>query len=231
MKRQDYVQKLFSNLAPDYDRLNSIISLNQHHRWRNFAVRKAKLPDEALMLDICTGTADLAIEAAKQSAKINVVGLDFCQEMLDLGRKKVVELGCQSQVELREAEVSDLPFSDNTFDAVTMGFGLRHVRIPDIFLEVRRVLKPGGRFVTLDTGRPERLIPRLLHRLYFYHLMPFLGRIFHGDKKPFCYLPASLDIYLPSQAVLAEMMRQAGFRQVEYFNLLLGAAAVHVAVK
>ncbi|MEW5768241.1 MAG: ubiquinone/menaquinone biosynthesis methyltransferase [bacterium] len=231
MKRQDYVKKLFSHLAPDYDRLNSIISLGRARRWRKFTIQKAELRDDAVVLDLCTGTADFALEAAKQSEKIKVIGLDFCQEMLDVGREKVAQLGLDQQIELRWADVSDLPFPDNTFDVITMGFGLRHVKIPDIFFEIRRVLKPGGRFATLDTGRPERMIIRAFHCLYFYHLMPCLGWIFHGDKKPYAYLADSLDLYLPPQAVLAEMIRQTGFRQVEYFNLFFGAVAVHVAVK
>jgi len=229
--RQDYVKRLFSNIANDYDRLNGIISFGLHHRWRKFAISKAQLIPGDFILDLCTGTADFAICAAKENEKIRVIGIDFCDEMLKIGEEKIKKFGLSDRVKLKKQEISSLPFKENTFDVVTIGFGLRHLNISEIFKEINRILKPNGKLITLDAAKPKGLVMKALHQVYFYYIIPLLGRIFHGDKEPYGYLPKSLDLYLPSQQGLKELMEKAGFVEVQYFNLLFGVTAVHLGIK
>lgn len=225
--RQHYVQRLFSNIAYDYDRLNQIISFGLHHQWRKFAIAKAQLTPTSVILDLCTGTADFAICAAKESEKGRVIGIDFCDEMLEIGQKKIKQNGLYNRIELQRQDISSISFQNDTFDVITIGFGLRHLNIDEIFKESYRVLKPKGRLVTLDAAKPKALLPNI----YFYHLIPLLGKIFHGDKEPYSYLPKSLDLYLPDQKHLKELMKEAGFVNVEYFNLCCGVIAVHLGFK
>ncbi|MDI6735008.1 MAG: class I SAM-dependent methyltransferase [bacterium] len=252
--RKHYVQKLFSNIAHNYDRLNGIISFGFHHQWRKFAISKAQLIPGNLILDLCSGTADFAICAAKENEGIRVIGLDFCDEMLEIGKEKIKKIGLSDRIELKKASlpatsiqgfreshsvrVCDsidskicLLFKENTFDVVTIGFGLRHLNISGIFNEVERVLKPEGRLITLDAAKPTGLVMKGLHRIYFYRILPLLGRIFHGDKEPYNYLPKSLDLYLPDKEGLKKLMEKAGFVEVQYFNLLGGVATVHLGFK
>jgi len=230
--RQHYVKKLFSNIASDYDRLNQIISFGLHHKWRKFAISKAELESASIILDLCTGTADFAICAAKQNKQVKIVGIDFCDKMLEIGREKIEKNGLENRIELKKQDIiSSLSFQDDTFDVVTIGFGLRHLNIYEIFKEIYRVLKPNGRLITLDAAKPKGLITKRFHKIYFYHLLPLLGKIFHGDKEPYSYLPKSLDLYLPDQEHLKELMEKAGFVNVEYFNLLFGGVMVHLGFK
>ncbi len=229
--REQYVQRLFSNIAHNYDRLNGIISLGFHHRWRKFAISKAQLISGNLILDLCTGTADMAICAAKANEGIRVIGLDFCDEMFEIGKRKIKKIGLSDRIELKKQEVSALPFQENTFDVVTIGFGLRHLNIGEIFKEIKRVLKPKGRLITLDAAKPNGLVMKLFHQVYFYHILPLLGRMFHGEKEPYRYLPKSLDLYLPDQQGLKNLMEETGFVNVQYFNLTGGVAAVHLGFK
>lgn len=227
--KQHYVKKLFSNLAGDYDRLNNIISFGLHHKWRKFAISKAQLISTSRVLDLCTGTADFAIIAAKENNHVKVIGIDFCDEMLEIGRGKIKREGLQDRIELKNQDISHFP--NDTFDVVTIGFGLRHLNINEIFKEINRVLKPDGRLITLEVAKPNDLVIKRLHKIYFYHLLPLLGKIFHGDKEPYSYLPKSLDLYLPNKEHLKELMENAGFVKVEYFNLCFGCVVVHLGVK
>jgi len=230
-RRQDYVKRLFSNIADDYDRLNGIISFGLHHQWRKFALSKAQLTSSSMVLDLCSGTADFAICAAKENNQLKVIGIDFCEAMLKIGREKVRREGLEERIDLKKQDVSSLHFPDDTFDVVTIGFGLRHLNINETFKEINRVLKPGGRLITLDTAKPKGLVMKRLHKIYFYYLLPLLGKIFHGDKEPYSYLPKSLDLYLPDKEQLKKLMEEAGFVKVEYFNLCLGCVALHLGFK
>lgn len=191
----------------------------------------AGLREDDYLLDLGTGTADMAIEAAKQAKKARIVGLDFSQEMLSQAREKIKRLGLEQRIELREGEVLPIPFDDKVFDCVTMGFLLRHINISLLLEEIMRVLKTDGRVVILDAGWPQNPLIKGIHYLYLYKLMPWLGRIFHGDIAPYRYLPESMDQYLPTALELKGMMSQKGFKGVEYLELLFGAAVVHMGIK
>jgi demethylmenaquinone methyltransferase/2-methoxy-6-polyprenyl-1,4-benzoquinol methylase len=229
--RRLYVKNLFKRIANDYDRLNSIISLCLHQLWRRKVLSFVGLKRDSYILDVCTGTADFAIQAARIATDGKVMGIDFCKEMLEVGRRKVERFGLSGRVELMFGEASSLPFNDNTFDCITMGFGLRHVDIRKALQEMLRVARPGAKVVTLDVSRPRNRILKTLHYLYFYKMMPMIGQLLSGHREPYSYLPISLDRFLPSQEKLMKIMEDVGLRDVRYFELSGGVVAVHVGMK
>ncbi|MBU0567945.1 bifunctional demethylmenaquinone methyltransferase/2-methoxy-6-polyprenyl-1,4-benzoquinol methylase UbiE [bacterium] len=228
--RSAHIQGLFARIAKDYDRLNSIISLGLHHSWRRKTIKEMGALKGKHILDLCTGTGDLAILAAKKGAK--VVGVDFCEEMLAIGREKIEKAGLSSSVELKACSIPPLPFGDEIFDCLTCGFGLRHLPIKkETFEELLRVLKPNGKMVILEVGRPRQRIFKGMHHLYFYHLMPYLGKIFARDSEPYQYLGESTDLYLPQKEEVLCLMEEAGFAHLKVIDLSFGAAAIYVGAK
>lgn len=218
---------MFAEIAPSYDRINHLLSVNIDKRWRRFTV--GKLSDVldrtgALALDLCCGTADLTLELEK---KARVIGCDFCHPMLVIGREKIVARGA-ARATLTEGDALKLPFADRQFDVVTVAFGLRNLaHVEGGLAEIYRVLKPGGRAAVLEFSRP--VFPLLHHAFgfYFNRILPRIGALLSGSSGAYNYLPASVKNF-PDQARLAAMMREAGFSQVEYHNLSGGIAALHL---
>ena len=221
------VQEMFAQIAPSYDRLNHLLSLNIDKRWRRFTVKK--LADvlarpNALALDLCCGTADLTLELAQHA---RVVGADFCHPMLVIGNDKLAQQQAR-RASLSEADALHLPFADSCADAVTVAFGLRNLEnVPGGLAEIYRVLKPGGRAAILEFSRP--ILPgfREAFAFYFHHILPRIGSLISGSSVAYTYLPKSVSNF-PDQKRLAEMMRQTGFSNVRYHNLSLGIAALHL---
>ena len=219
------VRAMFAEIAPSYDRLNHLLSVNVDRRWRRFTV--ARLRDVlarpgAIALDLCCGTGDLTLELA---AHARVVGCDFCHPMLVIGREKVAGAGRAS---LAEGDALSLPFADGRFDAVTVAFGLRNLESVERGLaEILRVLKPGGRAAVLEFSRPVLPIFRQAFEFYFHRILPRVGALISGSGGAYSYLPASVRAF-PSQARLAEIMRATGFAEVRYHNLSGGIAALHL---
>lgn len=225
--RSTFIHGLFDRIAKDYDRLNSIISLGLHHRWRKRAIAEIR---GSHILDLCTGTGDLAILAAKKGAK--VIGIDFCEEMLAIAKEKVGLANLKDKIEFKLGHIPPLPFDDESFDCLICGFGLRHLPIKKkTFGELLRVIKLGGRMIILEVGRPKKRIFKEIHHLYFYHLMPYLGGIFAGWSKPYHYLKESTDLYLPSQEKLLDLMQKSGFSHLKVINLTFGAISIYVGEK
>ena len=221
------VRAMFAEIAPSYDRLNHLLSVNIDKRWRRFTVGKLKdvlARPEAVALDLCCGTADLTLELARQA---RVIGCDFCHPMLVIGRDKVAAQG-MARASLAEGDALRLPFADAGFDAVTVAFGLRNLEhVEGGLAEIWRVLKPGGRAAVLEFSRPVFPLFRKAFEFYFHRLLPRIGALISGSSEAYSYLPASVRAF-PDQASLAEMMRQAGFVNVRYHNLSGGIAALHL---
>ncbi len=221
------VQAMFAQIAPSYDRLNHLLSLNIDKRWRRFTVKQ--LADvlarpNALALDLCCGTADLTLELAQYA---RVIGSDFCHPMLVIGQGKLSAQQAR-RASLAEADALHLPFADACADAVTVAFGLRNLEnVPGGLAEIFRVLKPGGRAGILEFSRP--LLPgfREAFAFYFHHILPRIGALLSGSSGAYTYLPQSVSNF-PDQKRLAEMMRQTGFMNVRYHNLSGGIAALHL---
>jgi demethylmenaquinone methyltransferase/2-methoxy-6-polyprenyl-1,4-benzoquinol methylase len=217
------IREMFARIAPCYDLVNCLMSWGQDSRWRRVAVRLAR-PGRGQVLDVATGTGDMALELARYTG--SVVGLDLCQEMISRGQIKT-----EKRVDFIVGDALALPFSDNSFDCALNGFALRNVADINLFLtELRRVVKPGGRVVCLELVRPASGIIGAFYRFYLYRIVPVLGRWISGDGKAYRYLPDSVGCFL-SVVEFHKMMEGVGFRQVGHRSLNLGTIAAYVGVK
>jgi demethylmenaquinone methyltransferase/2-methoxy-6-polyprenyl-1,4-benzoquinol methylase len=225
------VERMFSAIAPRYDFLNRLLSAGRDRVWRREAIRATRLPAAGRLLDVCTGTADMALETARQFPTATIAGVDFSGPMIDRGRQKAAGAGLADRVVLSVAPAEALPFPDGAFDAATIAFGLRNV--PDRRLalaEMRRVLKPGGRAVVLEFTTPPGRLFRRLYLWYFHRVLPVIGGLISGHRSAYAYLPASVGEFPPPNE-LAAWMEQAGFRDVSYRLLTGGIVAIHVGEK
>jgi len=223
------VRSMFAEIAPSYDLLNHVLSLNIDKRWRRFVIKKVadllRKPG-ASALDLCCGTAELSIELGSLAP---TVGVDFCHPMLALGLKKVQ--GNSLPVELVEGDALCCPMADESFDVVTMAFGLRNLESIDGGLhEVYRLLKPGGRAAVLEFSHPQAPIFRNVFHFYFTRVLPRIGSVVSGSSFAYRYLPESVQAF-PNQKALTDMMRAVGFSNVRYYNLAGGIAALHMGDK
>ncbi|MCS7208025.1 MAG: bifunctional demethylmenaquinone methyltransferase/2-methoxy-6-polyprenyl-1,4-benzoquinol methylase UbiE [Fimbriimonadales bacterium] len=228
--RRRYVREMFSRVAPRYDLLNSLLSFQLHHYWRRRVVRMLRLAPDARVLDLCTGTGDLAIALARHLGPAGeVVALDFCEPMLRIGRAKAQRRGLNHTIWL-QADALQLPFTDAQFDAATMAFGLRNlIDKPAALHEIYRVLKSGGKLAILELTRPQRAPVTWLYDLYALHILPRVGkRLSQADA--YLYLPMSIRHY-EDRATIAEYMKEAGFANVYYRDLTFGVVCVHMGVK
>ncbi|GEA19447.1 bifunctional demethylmenaquinone methyltransferase/2-methoxy-6-polyprenyl-1,4-benzoquinol methylase UbiE [Moorella sp. E306M] len=232
MTKEEYVRGIFNNIAPRYDLLNTILSFNCDRGWRRFTVARAGLAPGNKALDVCCGTGMLSLELARAVAPGGqVVGLDFAPGMLEVARRRLAASPYGHLVQLVEGNAMDLPFPDNTFDCATIAFGLRN--LPDIkrgLAEMRRVVRPGGRVVSLELAKPSRTIFKHIYYLYFDHLVPLIGRLGVGMDGPYSYLPLSLKGY-PHQEEILQYFRDLGLDRASYHELTGGIVAVHVGIK
>lgn len=223
------VQQTFNHIAENYDKLNSIMSLGTHQKWRQKATDKIIVgPDK--ILDLCCGTADWTIMLAKRYPHAKVIGMDFSQAMLEIGQHKVGDSGVNN-VTLETGNAMELPYENESFDLVTIGFGLRNV--PDamqVLEEIRRVLRPGGQMICLEAFKVETPVIKLGWQVYFNKLMPLMGKVFARSQSEYQYLDDSVNKFV-SIKQLAKMMQTVGFKDIEVDNLMFKAAAVHSAIK
>jgi demethylmenaquinone methyltransferase/2-methoxy-6-polyprenyl-1,4-benzoquinol methylase len=225
------IERMFSAIAPRYDVLNRLLSAGRDRVWRREAVRAARLPADGRLLDVCTGTADMALEAARQYPDARISGVDFSGAMVDLGRRKVLDAGRADRVALSVAPAEALPFSDAVFDAVTVAFGLRNV--PDrrrALAEMYRVLRPGGWAVILEFTTPPGRLFRKIYLWYFHRVLPVIGGLVSGNRAAYAYLPASVSEFPPPRELSARM-EEAGFRSVTYRLFTGGIVAIHKGEK
>lgn len=223
------VRAMFAEIAPSYDRLNHLLSLNIDKRWRRFTIGKLRdilQRPNVLALDLCCGTADLTLELEPYA---RVIGCDFCHPMLVIGNEKIADRpALRRQPLLTEGNAMQLPFADQSFDVVTIAFGLRNLERVDVGLaEILRVLRPGGRAAILEFSRPVLPIFRQLFEFYFHHILPRIGGLISGSTTAYTYLPKSVGNF-PDQKRLAALMKEIGFSAVRYHNLSAGIAALHL---
>ena len=223
---------MFDAIARRYDRLNHLLSAGLDRRWRRQAIAALAPPPGARVLDVCTGTADLAIAACRaDSPPRTVVGVDFAGAMLEIGRGKVQASGLGRRLRLVRGDACRLPCAPSTVDAATVGFGIRNVVDPvQAVREIARVLRPGGRLAILEFGEPRLPVVRGVYLWYFRHVLPRVGAWLsrHGDA--YAYLPESVQAFLGPDA-LAAVLRDCGFDRVRVVPLALGIVRLYVADK
>lgn len=234
-KREARIRRMFGEIAPRYDFLNHLLSLNIDKRWR---ARTARLvppgPAEAgPILDLCTGTGDLALayDRAARGA-VPILAADFCREMLVHGTRKASEAGAQARIRFVEADAQALPFPDNAFQIVAIAFGLRNIADTDAGLaEMVRVARPGGRIAILEFSRPRHWLLGRVYRGYFRYVLPLVGQILCRNRQSaYRYLPESV-LSFPDHEELAAKLRAHGLAEVRYEPFTFGIATLYVGVK
>jgi len=221
---------MFDRIAGVYDLMNTAMTAGLHHGWRTRAADRAELREGDSALDLCCGTGDLALELrARVGSSGRVVGADFSERMLELANEKALERG-MPDVTFEWADALELPYSDASFDAVTVGFGVRNLADLDVGVgEMSRVLRPGGRLVILEITQPQKPPLSTFFSLWFDRIVPLLGR-FAGDPEAYSYLPESVRSFPPPEG-LAAIMDRAGFERIRYTILAGGIIAIHSGVR
>jgi demethylmenaquinone methyltransferase/2-methoxy-6-polyprenyl-1,4-benzoquinol methylase len=226
-ERAQYVQTMFARIAGRYDMMNRLMTFGQDVRWRRYVIEQAQLPDGGRLLDIATGTGDIAYEGLRQHRDLQAVGGDFTIEMMQAGKRRPERQALQWVA----ADTLALPFPTDMFDAVTSGFLMRNViDVPGALAEQTRVTRPGGRIVILESSPPKKNLLRPFIRLHLNYVIPTLGRLVTGDADAYRYLPDSTQQFQGPES-LAEAMRQAGLTNVSYRLFMFGTIAVHAGVK
>jgi demethylmenaquinone methyltransferase/2-methoxy-6-polyprenyl-1,4-benzoquinol methylase len=227
------VRQMFGAIAPKYDRMNHLLSMNIDRYWRWRTVRILKPEGNDPVLDVCTGTGDLALAFAKSTGgQTPVVAADFCPEMLEIGQQKLQRSRQKKGVEFVEADAQSLPFAADTFQVVSVAFGLRNVADADQGLrEMTRVCRPHGRVAVLEFSMPGRQPIKAIYRWYFRHILPRLGQwLARNDHEAYNYLPESVG-HFPSGPALVDRMEAAGLAHVTLYPLTMGIATLYVGVK
>lgn len=230
-ERIGLVKRIFSSITPTYDFLNHLLSLRRDVAWRSKTVGRMLFFNTNRFLDVATGTADLAIEAAKKHPGIHVTGLDFVPEMIRLGEKKVAAIGLGERIELLEGDALSLPFDDDRFDVSAIAFGIRN--IPDkthALNEMARVVVSGGQVMVLELTTPRSGPVRFLYQIYLNILLPLIGRVFSGDYEAYRYLASSI-MDFPPPGEFMKIMQNSGLVNVRGISLTFGAAHLYIGSK
>jgi demethylmenaquinone methyltransferase / 2-methoxy-6-polyprenyl-1,4-benzoquinol methylase len=236
-EKETYVREIFDKIAENYDAMNQVMSAGQWERWHRQMVEITRFQPGEKILDVACGTGDLSMLAAAQvTPGGSVVGVDFSEGMLEVGRRRVAQTQYKDLITLQWGNAMDLQFEENRFDGATMGWAMRNVKsIPQTLSEIHRVLRPGGRFICLEASRPYSWYMRTGFLLYWKTLLPLIdwfvvktGR--KAKMRPYTYLSHSLDHY-PMAHRLEEMFREAGFRETGYKPLMMGTVAIHYGTK
>ncbi len=228
--KKEQVATMFNNIAPKYDFLNQLLSLGIHKGWRKKAVALLEEVHPKVILDIATGTGDFAIEAMKLSPD-KIIGVDISEGMLKIGVEKINKLGLQNKIELKLGDSENLPFTDNSFDAITVGFGVRNFEnlekgINDIY----RVLKTNGMIAILEFSKPQAFPIKQVYHFYFRFITPAIGKLFSKDSSAYTYLPESVKAFPAGEEFLA-VLKKAGFKETKAIPVTFGVASIYIAKK
>lgn len=222
-----YVRDTFNSIAKSYDLMNSLMTFGLDKSWRRLAVKRAELGPGGKGLDVCCGTGMLTMEQARAAGPTGeIVGLDFSGNMLEVGRKNMAQFELRDIITFIQGDAMNLPFEDNRFDCATVGWGLRNV--PDTLTAIRemvRVVKPGGKVVSLDMAQPTLPVFKQVYWLCFRKIVPVIGKLFSGNKKAYDYLHDSAKVFT-GQKELAALFAEAGLTETSYINLAGGAVAI-----
>jgi demethylmenaquinone methyltransferase / 2-methoxy-6-polyprenyl-1,4-benzoquinol methylase len=229
-RKKDQVARMFDHIAHRYDFLNRFLSCGIDILWRKQMLSKLKEIKPRTLLDVATGTGDVAIMAAKMLKPEKIVGIDISQGMLDVGQKKITKLLLNKQIELEKGDSEAIKSPDNTFDAVTVAFGVRNFEnLVKGLSEIFRVLRPGGRLVVLEFSKPAGSL-RWLYNIYMHNLAPFFGKLFSKDKEAYQYLHSSVKAF-PEGETFLHILEQVGFKETSLTRLSLGICTIYCGRK
>ncbi|KJJ38380.1 bifunctional demethylmenaquinone methyltransferase/2-methoxy-6-polyprenyl-1,4-benzoquinol methylase UbiE [Aequorivita vladivostokensis] len=229
--KKKQVEQMFDTISENYDGLNRVISLGSDVKWRKKVIKMVAETRPKTILDIATGTGDLAIQFAENTSAEKIVGLDLSEGMLSLARKKVSGKNISEKIEFVQADSEALPFDDNTFDAITVSFGIRNFENLEKGLsEIYRVLKKGGIFVILETSVPSKFPFKQGYYFYSKNVLPLVGKLFSKDKVAYKYLSESASVF-PHGEVLNNILRKIGFNEVKNKPQTFGVATIYNATK
>jgi demethylmenaquinone methyltransferase/2-methoxy-6-polyprenyl-1,4-benzoquinol methylase len=225
------VRELFSTIHGRYDFLNHFFSLGRDLAWRRFAVKRMRFFQTGRFLDIATGTADLAVEAARRNPHIQVTGVDFVGEMMAVGQKKLNRQRLSDRVHLVQGDALHLPFSDGDFDVAGIAFGIRNIpKHLQALTEMARVIVPGGQVMVLEMHYPEKKLLRGIYSLYLKKILPRTAHLFSRNPSAYYYLADSI-VHFPSPSAFAGLMKEAGLTDIEHHPLTMGVAHLHIGIK
>lgn len=229
--KKQQVSRMFDNIAPYYDLLNRVLSLGIDTIWRKKAINQIKADQPKVILDVATGTADVALEIANRLQAEKIVGLDISAEMLEIGRKKVAKKDLSELITLQQGDSENMPFADNTFDAITVAFGVRNFENLEKGLkEMNRVLKKDGKLVVLEFSRPTLFPFKQLFNGYFKYILPQIGRLTSKDPKAYSYLYESVQAF-PDGKDFIKVLEATGYQENKNIPLSLGICSIYVGRK
>jgi demethylmenaquinone methyltransferase / 2-methoxy-6-polyprenyl-1,4-benzoquinol methylase len=230
LSKKESVREMFDDISPKYDFLNHFLSFGIDRVWRRKLVRilGERKPDK--VLDVATGTGDLAIAISSLKPQ-KIVGIDISEKMLDIGRQKLIEKGLNQIITLQRADAEKIPFSDNSFAAITVAFGVRNYEDLQMGLtEMRRVLRPGGIMLILEFSHPGSFPMKQLYSIYSRYIIPLMGRLISGNRRAYTYLPESVAAF-PSGKEFLEILDKLGLKKTTQVSLSLGIASIYQAEK
>jgi len=228
--KKEQVEQMFDNIAPTYDFLNHFLSAGIDRSWRRKAVDSIAPISPQTILDLATGTGDFAIESLRlKPAKI--IGGDISDLMMNVGRTKAQKLGASDILEFQRVDSENMPFEDNKFDAITVGFGVRNFENLERGLsEMHRVLRPGGKVAILEVAKPKQFPMKQVYSIYFQYIVPMIGRLFSSDIRAYTYLPESVKVFPEGEDFVA-ILTKVGFSRVTYRPLTFGICAFYTCEK
>jgi demethylmenaquinone methyltransferase/2-methoxy-6-polyprenyl-1,4-benzoquinol methylase len=227
----EQVEEMFDNIAPAYDFMNRAMTLGIDRNWRRKVVKAVAAAAPSAILDVATGTGDLAIQLAKANQQAKVTGIDLSEGMLEVGRRKVAEAGLTQQIALRQADCLALPFADGSFDIVTVAFGVRNFEHLDKgYAEMARVLRPGGKLMVLELSTPTSPIVKPFYKLYTRGVIPMVGRLISKDSRAYSYLPESIAA-MPQGERMLQLMTEAGLSGCSLRSLTFGVSTIYTGIK
>ena len=228
--KKEQVADMFNNISPKYDFLNHVLSMGIDIIWRKNAVKILKSKKPTSVLDVATGTADFAIQNTGSGAT-KITGIDISAGMLDVGRKKIKAKGLDHVIQLRLADSEQLPFDDNSFDAITVGFGVRNFEnLEKGLTEMLRVLKPGGTCLILEFSKPQKFPIKQLYQFYFKYILPTVGKLISKDSSAYTYLPDSVDAF-PYGERFTSILKTIGYKNTKVRPQTFGIASIYEASK
>lgn len=229
--KKQQVRHMFNNIAPAYDFLNRFMTLRLDTLWRRATVKSVEASRPRNVLDLATGTADLAIATARRLPQVTLTAADISPRMLDIARHKIQRHGLQRRIDLVEADGTCLPFASDTFDCATIGFGIRNfASLHSGYAELFRVLRPGGHLLVLELATPANPLTRALYKLYTRTVIPLAGRLVSRDAKAYTYLPQSV-AQVPQRHQMLNIMKACGFEHTAFKSLMPGTAILYTAIK